>query len=373
MRIGVDARSLSEPISGIGRYTLNLLELMVQDDSHEWILYSHRPLINGSWNRKNIKLSNWNLPKSFRVLRMLWAQSILPIMATIDKVDLFWSPAHRLPRFLPKSIVSVVTIHDLVWKFAPETMRPLSQKLDAKLMPEAIKNADWIIAVSKWTAKDLIDEVPNAKRKTSIIYEAPSLTYDSIIVKKSLNKNYLLFVGTLEPRKNLPRLLEAYSFLPSHIKEKYSLNIVGGRGWGKVNFESLIEHFKIKKYVKILGYLSDKDLAKTYQNASILVMPSLYEGFGLPLLEAMNAEVPVVTSNISSMPEIVGKAAILVDPYDVNSIKEGMIKVLTDLNLRSSLSKEGLKQSKNFSWKKAAEKTMLVFTEAISSQQGNNF
>jgi len=240
-------------------------------------------------------------------------------------------------------------------------------------MPEAIKNADWIIAVSKWTAKDLIDEVPNAKRKTSIIYEAPSLTYDSIIVKKSLNKNYLLFVGTLEPRKNLPRLLEAYSFLPSHIKEKYSLNIVGGRGWGKVNFESLIEHFKIKKYVKILGYLSDKDLAKTYQNASLLVMPSLYEGFGLPLLEAMNAEVPVVTSNISSMPEIVGKAAILVDPYDVNSIKEGMIKVLTDLNLRSSLSKEGLKQSKNFSWKKAAEKTMLVFTEAISSQQGNNF
>lgn len=371
MRIGVDARSLSEPITGIGRYTLNLLELMTQDDSHEWILYSHRPLINGSWNRKNIKLSNWNLPKSFRILRMLWAQSILPIMATIDNVDLFWSPAHRLPRFLPKSIISVVTIHDLVWKFAPETMRPLSQKLDAKLMPEAIENADWIIAVSKWTAKDLIDEVPNARKKTSIIYEAASLTYDPITVKNSLNKNYLLFVGTLEPRKNLPRLLEAYSFLPSYIKEKYSLYIVGGRGWGKVNVESLIERFNIKKYVKILGYLSDKDLAKTYQNASLLVMPSLYEGFGLPLLEAMNAGVPVVTSNISSMPEIVGKAAILVDPYCIKSIKEGVKKVLTDQKLRSLLSNDGLKKSKCFSWKKAAKKTLFVFEQAFSKRKDN--
>lgn len=373
MRIGVDARSLSEPISGIGRYTLSLLKLMVLDKSHDWILYSHRPLKHGEWKKDNITVCTWNLPKWARIPRMLWAQSILPLMAKKDKVDLFWSPAHRLPRFLSNSISSVVTIHDLVWKYAPETMRPLSQKLDAKLMPEAIKAADWIIAVSKWTAKDLIAEVPEAKTKTSVIYEAGSLTCGQLVSNDNLDEKYLLFVGTLEPRKNLPRLLEAYSLLPCCIKDTYSLIIVGGKGWGKDDIESIIKRLDIKKYVKLLGHVSEKELDVTYRKASLLVMPSLYEGFGLPLVEAMSVGVPIVTSNISSMPEIVRGAALLADPYSADSIKESIEKVLTDSKLRSLLSRAGLKQSKYFCWEKAAKETLEVFTETLSKRQSSNY
>ncbi len=372
MRIGVDARSLSEPITGIGRYTLNLLQEMVANDSHEWVLYSHRPLQHGDWSKKNVTVHTWNLPKWARILRMLWAQSVLPFMAKKDEVDLFWSPAHRLPKYLSRSIVSVVTIHDLVWKHAPETMRPFSQKLDAKLMPEAIEMADWVIAVSKWTAKDLIAEVPKAKQKTSVIYEAGSLTFSHSRSDYNLGEKYLLFVGTLEPRKNLPRLLKAYSLLSCSIKDEYPLIIVGGKGWGEDDIDDIVKQLDIEKYVQILGYLSDKELATVYQEASLLVMPSLYEGFGLPLLEAMSVGVPVVTSNISSMPEIVGDAAVLADPYSVDSIKEGIEKVLTDSELKSELSNAGYDQSKLFSWARATKETLLVFEGALSKHKGNH-
>ena len=373
MRIGVDIRSLSEPISGIGRYTLNLLELMVLDESHEWVLYSHQPIVYGQWNLKNVSVRTLSFPKWIIGHYLPWSQFILPFWAKQDNIDIFWSPAHRLPIFLSKSIASVVTIHDLVWKHAPETMRPFGKFLDSSFMPKSVKIADKVIAVSKSTAKDLYIEVPESKQKTIIIYEAGSLAFKQLIKNDNSIKKYLLFVGTLEPRKNLARLLEAYSLLPLSIKEEYSFFIVGGKGWGKDDIKSIVKNFNIKKYVKILGYLSDKDLANTYQKASLFVMPSLYEGFGLPLLEAMSFGVPVVTSNLSSMPEIVGNAAVLADPYSVDSIKEGIKKVLTDKQLRFLLSSAGLKQSKHFNWKKAAKKTLHVFADALSSKQGRNF
>jgi glycosyltransferase involved in cell wall biosynthesis len=365
LRIGVDARSLSEPITGIGRYTLNLLQEMVVNDSHEWVLYSHRPLQHGDWDKVNVKVRTWSLPKWARILRMLWAQSALPLMAKKDEVDLFWSPAHRLPRYLPNSIASVVTIHDLVWKHAPETMRPFSQKLDAKFMPEAIRMADKVIAVSKWTANDLITEVPEAEVKTSVIYEANSLKLSDLIDFDKVDGEYILFVGTLEPRKNLPRLLQAYALLSKTIRDKHPLVIVGGKGWGKDNIYSIIEQLSISKHVKVLGYLSDEELASVYHQSHLFVMPSLYEGFGLPLLEAMSMGVPVVTSNISSLPEIVGDNAVIVDPNNVESIKDGIEKVLIDNELRNQLSKAGLDRAKLFSWKGAAKETLAVFEEAL--------
>lgn len=371
MRIGVDVRSLSEPITGIGRYTVSLLKLMVLDKSHEWVLYSHRPILHNHWSQKNITVNTLNLPKWIKGLYILWSQLILPFWMKRDNIDVFWSPAHRLPIFLPKSIASVVTIHDLVWRFAPSTMRPIGKFLDSFFMPKSVRIADKVITVSKATAQNLSNEVPKAKQKIEIIYEAGTITFGRLIKKENKYKKYLLFVGTLEPRKNLPRLLKAYSLLPDCIKEEYSLVIVGGRGWGNDNIESIIENLDIKKYVKILGYLNDKELIKTYQKASLFIMPSLYEGFGLPLLEAMSAGVPVVTSNISSMPEIVGNAAVLVNPYNVKSIKVGIMKVLTDARLRLFLSKAGLKKSKNYSWNKASKKTLLVFEEAFSKKQGN--
>jgi glycosyltransferase involved in cell wall biosynthesis len=219
--------------------------------------------------------------------------------------------------------------------------------------------------VSKWTANDLITEVPEAEVKTSVIYEANSLKLSDLIDFDKVDGEYILFVGTLEPRKNLPRLLQAYALLSKTIRDKHPLVIVGGKGWGKDNIYSIIEQLSISKHVKVLGYLSDEELASVYHQSHLFVMPSLYEGFGLPLLEAMSMGVPVVTSNISSLPEIVGDNAVIVDPNNVESIKDGIEKVLIDNELRNQLSKAGLDRAKLFSWKGAAKETLAVFEEAL--------
>ena len=370
MRIGVDARSLSEPIAGIGRYTLSLLELMVLDKSHEWVLYSHRPILHGQWGMQNVTVRALSFPKWVRGLYVPWSQFILPLWVKQDSIDLFWSPAHRLPRHLPKSIASVVTIHDLVWRHAPETMKSFGRFLDAKFMPEAIRIADQVIAVSESTERDLVSEVPEAKGKVNVVYEATSL--DFVDFSKKFDKvdgEYILFVGTLEPRKNLARLIEAYSMLSESLRDKYSLVIVGGKGWGGVNLSNVIESSNVASNVKVLGYLQDNELKLLYHNAILFTMPSLYEGFGLPLLEAMSAGVPILTSNVSSMPEIAKESALYIDPYSVESIGTGITNMLMNDKLRESMSKYGLARAKQFSWDSASKETINVFYKAISSRE----
>ena len=162
MKIAVDVRILSEPVTGIGRYTHEVLKRLIEYD-HEWFLYSHRPITVGTWNHPNVKIKSFNF--SGRTMRMFWAQSYLPYLATNDKVDLFWSPAHRIPQLLPSSISSVVTIHDLVWCHAGETMRPSSKWLDSILMPHAIKASKAVISVSAATTRDLIEKFPEEVHK----------------------------------------------------------------------------------------------------------------------------------------------------------------------------------------------------------------
>ena len=368
MRIGVDVRSLSEPIAGIGRYTLSLLEEMTTNSPHEWILYSHKPVLNGEWNQFNVTVRNLNLPRWIKGVYIIWLQFVLPFWLKQDRIELFWTPAHRLPKYMPSSIVKVVTIHDLVWKFAPETMKPLGRVLDSHLMPYAIKHADSIVASSISTANDIFDESPKAKDKTTVVYLGNSMAIKKKPELVATKENYLLFVGTLEPRKNLRRLLEAYSLLSESIRNKHYLMIVGGKGWGTGNLELLIEQLNIQKFVKVLGYLSNQELENIYNNAYLFVMPSLYEGFGLPLLEAMSFGVPVVTSNNSSMPEVVGDTAVLVDPKSIISIKCGIEEVLSDFNYRQKLSRATLERSKLFSWDKASKQTIEVFEQAFSAK-----
>lgn len=363
LRIGVDARLLSEPATGLGRYLFEVLSRMV-DSGHDWFLYSHRPIIIGDWKRKNIFVRNLNLNN--RPMRMLWAQSVLPYWANKDQVDIFWSPAHRIPRFLSSRIDSVVTIHDLVWRYAGETMRPLSRWLDSKFMMEAASKANVVIAVSKSTAKDLIAEDRTLAEKISVItqgvspYLLPALRNHKQRMA-GVNSPYYIFVGTLEPRKNLKRLIEALSILPPNVKNSAKLIIVGGKGWGGVNVESLIKEFGVQDNVEYFGYVDDSTLATLYSNALFIAMPSLYEGFGLPLIEAMAYGVPALTSNRSSMPEVVGDAGVLIDPEDVQSISNGLSLLLTDQKLRKMLSNYALDRVKNFDWCISAKETLKIF------------
>jgi glycosyltransferase involved in cell wall biosynthesis len=365
-RIGVDARLLAEPVTGIGRYLHEILSRLV-NEGHEWYLYSHKPIIIGNWKRENVRIKNLNI--NGRVLRMLWAQTILPYWAYRDNLDIFWSPSHRLPRYLPASIASVVTIHDLVWKYAGDTMRPLSRWLDSKFMIEASEIATVIIAVSNSTARDLCVENKEFEKKVFVIPLGatnsllPKLNQELQEIKDS--KQYFLFVGTLEPRKNLLRLIEAMSTLPKYLKDSADLIIVGGKGWGRLNIHVFIEKLNLKNNVKILGYTSDDHLRSLYSGALFLVMPSLYEGFGLPLVEAMAWGVPSLTSNISSMPEVIGNAGILVNPLDVKSIAYALEKLLTDRGYLQTLSKNAFERSGQFNWDVSAKKTIEIFEFAF--------
>lgn len=369
-RIGVDARILSEKITGIGRYTHEVLKRLVLSD-HDWILFSHKPLLIGNWSAPNIKVINHNIPN--RIGRMLWSQSALPYLARNNNVDIFWSPAHRLPTLLSPRITSVVTIHDLVWKHAGHTMRPLSRFLDSLLMPAAIKRADKIIAVSNATALDLLTEFPNAHEKVNVIPLGFTVT-DS---KPSLIKNpkkaseqYFLFVGTLEPRKNLERLLMAYSRLSISMQSLAKLKIVGGIGWGNLNLNLLLKKLEISQRVDMLGYVSEGELDQYYKEALFLALPSLYEGFGLPILEALARGTPVLTSHCSSMPEVAGPAALYIDPYSIDSITNGLLLMISNQSFRDKLSSLALNQASRFNWDEASERTLSLLLNAHQAHNG---
>jgi glycosyltransferase involved in cell wall biosynthesis len=370
LRIGVDASMLSEQPAGIGRYTHEILNYAVSM-GHEWFLYSHRPLLTGSWIRKNVHLRTGHLPK--RMLRMLWMQTAMPIMAARDRVDVFWSPAHRLPTLLPNKVAKVVTIHDLVWRHAGETMRPFSRWLDTILMPQAVRIADKVIAVSAHTANDVLREMPYAAGKISTILlgvsnRIPAAELSSLQLI-GINAPYFLFVGTLEPRKNLVGLIEAYSKLPLDVRKSAMFVIAGGKGWGGVDIVAIASKFGVKDRIQVLGFVSDAQLATLYTFAIFLAMPSFYEGFGLPLLEAMARGTPVLTSNCASMPEVVGDAGLMVDPHNVDSISKAMLTMLVNKPLVRNLRTNSIMNAQRFSWDRTAKETIQIFEDAVLSRE----
>lgn len=366
MKIGVDVRSLSVPITGIGQYTLELLDAMV-DLGHEWVLYSHKPIINGRWDRPNVMIRTMNLKA--RPFSMIWSQCMLPYLLKNDSIDLFWAPGHRLPLYMSSNQATVVTIHDLVWKRAPETMRKFSRFLESLFMPRAVHKADALIAVSTSTFHDLIEEFNGVSEKISIVHEGIPTLKQNLNSEASnlecIKSPYILFVGTLEPRKNLRRLLEAYSSMSQEIRKNYSLVIAGGKGWGTEKLHTIIKELSIESSVITLGYVTNEDLVNLYKSSSLFVMPSLYEGFGLPILEAMSFGTPVLTSNVSSIPEVTGDAAILINPHDILSIQSGLEKILTDSNLQREMSTKGRIQAQQFSWDVCAKQTLNVFERAF--------
>ena len=373
-RIGVDTRLLCEQVTGIGRYNLETLSRLVSY-GHEWVLYANRPITVGNWQRDNVKITIDRFPGD--IPRHIWAQSILPWRANQDGLDLFWSPTHRLPNFLCSKIARVVTIHDLVWKHASETMRPAGRLAEKVLMPQAVRVADRIITDSRYTEKDLLDAFPSAAGKTKTIHlgkPEPSTGRQEVSPRlRALPEHYFLFVGTMEPRKNLERLLKAFARLPDHVRDQAKLVIVGGKGWGGIDAVTMIGQNDLDQHVELIGYVETENLARLYANALFLAMPSLHEGFGLPLLEAMSVGVPVLTSDCSSMPEVAGDAGLLVDPLDISSISNALRALLENTALRAALSEKALLQADKFSWEKTARETFEVFEKAINDRRQGVF
>jgi glycosyltransferase involved in cell wall biosynthesis len=349
---------------GITRYSYELLRRLLVDSPYDWFLYLDRPCVHTLPESSNICIREGRCKGSFT--STVYAQLVFPLWAKKDKIDVFWSPRHHLPLLLGKNIKTVLTIHDLVWKFYPETMSALGRHLESILMPPSVRRADKVIAVSESTAMSLARHLAVPHHKLTTIHLASHLSRDDETAESNAESDYFLFVGTLEPRKNLKRLLEAFSIALDRNLSIRRLKVIGGGGWGGVDIEDLITGYGIDANVELLGRVSSERLDALYRGAYALVMPSLYEGFGLPLLESMSLGVPVVSSNVSSIPEVVGEGGLLIDdPCSVEQISEALLEIASNKALYARVCEKAKYQSSQFSWDKSASATMSVLSSCF--------
>ncbi len=367
MRIGVDARPLCAlETSGIPMFLRSLLKaLAVVDKKNEYVLYFHKgkgfdyELPGPNFSRRAGSLTRYG---------SLWLQVELPFRLSKEHIDIFWGTQHILPLAMSGKIKSVLTVHDFVYCVFPKTMRPLNLLINHFLIPPSVKKSDGIAVVSGWTLKDMTRFLNPKTKITEIVYNGIGEQFyrrNSIEAKKKaheifgLPKDLILTVGTFEPRKNIAGLFKAFMQVADKIP--HHLAVIGQKGWKNDALRAEIERAKIKDRVHLLGYVSDELLPTMYAAADLFVFPSLYEGFGLPPLEAMACGIPVIASNVSSIPEVVGDAAHLIDPYDPADIADGILKVLTDTTYRFDLVNRGLVQAAGFTWQKSAQKMIDLF------------
>jgi glycosyltransferase involved in cell wall biosynthesis len=368
MKIGVDARSLTRPRTGIGRYTLEMCRALSRVDSVDLCLYSPDYIRQEYLDILDAhRVRSGNISNGF--LRQIWSEYHLPLWVKEDNLDLFWGPAHRLPRIISKNIPLVVTIHDLVWRIVPETMRPITRLLESYFSPKAIGRADYIVADSVATAEALGEYYQVTPGRVEVIplgaMRADKLQSRDQLKHFGIDRKYALFVGTVEPRKNLQRLLLAYSRLGKMDRDSVMLVIAGGEGWGNVSLKDMVVDLGLESRVRIIDYVSEDVLSMLYANTLFLTMPSLYEGFGLPLAEAIVHGVPVLTSNNSSMPEVAGDAGLLVDALDVDSICAGLEQMINNDELRRDLALNAEKSASRFDWDNSANQLVTIFEKAI--------
>ncbi len=376
---------------GIAHYTYNLVKnLLIQDRKNNYVLFFDAKMSQSLGNTlEQLHCSIKYFPGSDfkKVLPFIYTHFVIGNFLNRQKLDLFHAPTGSLP--LTYRGKAVITIHDLAIYKHPEWF-PSGQWFSKKIVvPRSLKKADKIIAVSENTKQDIIDLFQIPEHKIQVIYEASSLSSrgggqsptrpacrsqgsgrkQSPLETKLHNlDNYILFIGTLEPRKNLTRLLKAFAlYCRKYPKKTEKLVIIGGEGWKFEPIYQAVVDLKLKTRVVFTGYVSEKRKTELLKGAKALVFPSLYEGFGLPALEAMSLGVPVICSNNSALGEISNQAAFLVNPRDIRSIFRGLARVLPDKALREELKERGLARARLFSWSKCARETLKVFKSTIKS------
>lgn len=363
MRVGIDARLVYYRQAGISQYTLRLLEqfaAIAQDD--EFVVFQSRRDSSRLVDQPNFhKRSLWT-PPHHRLEQLL-----LPLeMATVD-LDILHSPDF-IPPFR-RNCKSVITIHDLNFLLYPNFLTPQSARYYGQI-DQAVRNCDHIIAVSESTKRDIIRLTGAPESKITVVYEAAHPIYrplqdeqmlQQVKERFGIHNDFVLFVSTIEPRKNVRALLDAYKRVLDNYHADVSLVLAGEKGWLFHEVFALVEELGLQERVRFLGRVSSEDLLGLYNGAQLLVHPAFYEGFGLPPLEAMACGTPVVVSNTSSLPEVVGDAALLVDPTDVDGMAVAIWRLLSDQVLRRQMIDKGLMRARRFSWKKAALETLDIY------------
>jgi glycosyltransferase involved in cell wall biosynthesis len=362
MQIGVDARPLSYDLTGIGVYLKHLLAALQKiDDQNHYFLFSNGLIDLTLDNRKWSKIEGGS---TRRLLSTPWMQLRGTVIAAEKGINLFWSPRHHLPLFLPSRIKTVITIHDITHLLFPATMSLPNLLVERLLMGPSLRKADSVIADSNSTAQGIRAHYPVDSDKVITIYpgkpDLPDPATDAFHSPLDLPPRFFLFVGTLDPRKNLLRVLNAFEQIDPQMHDVH-LVIVGGQGWKNRQFYQQLNTNQNKNRVVMTGFVSRQQLKLIYENAVCLLFPSVYEGFGFPILEAMSCGSPVITSRTASMPEVAGDAAMLVDPIDTGAIASAMLEIMTNTALRDTLITKGYQRLDNFSWEKCAQETLRVF------------
>jgi glycosyltransferase involved in cell wall biosynthesis len=352
MNIGVDAYYLyAKHIDGLGNYLLRLLkELSRIDSEHEYYLYTpgvtHAGYADAIFANPQFKLRL--IPGIFQGKRRIWLQSPSLKREIIgDGIDLFFAGAEYFPLFLPRSIRVASTIHDVAYKAIPEAISLTNSIFYNLLFPFFVRRSNFFFTVSNHSKMEMAKYLHIDQKKITVIHNGIDLTYYTPL-KKGSKKRYILFVGTLQPRKNLVNLIKAFSIISDKISD--SLVIVGGSGWKNSPLSSLIEKMseQVKRRIIFTGYVAGDDLVKLYREARLFALPSLHEGFCLPILEAMASGTAVLTSHRTAIPEVFGDAVEYADPSSPEDIAAKLYDLLANDAKRDRLQRRGLAMSKKY-------------------------
>ncbi len=369
MEIGIDARLVFYHQAGIGQYILRLTDaLAALDKTNQYYLFQSRKDRTQLITAPNFHRRVLWTPSHHRFERMAMSVEMFP-----HSLDVFHSPDFIPPRRL--RVPTVITVHDLAFLMYPRFLTPDAARYYGQI-DHASRSATHIIAVSESTKRDITRLLGVPEDKVTVIYEAAhpvKRVIDPVDAQQHVKRNYgvdgdfILFVSTIEPRKNLPTLLAAYSKLLTGYKSQAKLVVAGGKGWLTDEVDQAVEKYKLHDKVCFLGAVPNEELGYLYKAARVFAFPSLYEGFGLPPLEAMASGTPVIVSNVTSLPEVVGDAGLLVDPNDVDAWAAALYRVLTDNDLHTEMAHKSIKRASKFSWERAARETLEVYRKAAKA------
>ena len=372
--IYVDISAAVHRRAGLGRYAESLTRALVAQDADRYgVFYNRERGIQPLPGLERLPARTVGLGyKPWRMAVWLGQLGRVGLDRLLPGAELFHATEHLLPPL--RSIPTVLTVHDLIFRHLPAHHKPLNRWYLNLVMPLYCQRATHIIAVSECTRRDLVTAYDLAPEKITVVHEAAASHFcpqspeviAAVRSRYGLPDRYLLFVGTIEPRKNLACLLPVFETIHAEGLSD-GLVIVGRRGWLYDEFFARLERSPVRDAVSFPGYVLDEDLPAIYGGSQGLVFPSVYEGFGLPVLEAMACGTPVAASNASSLPEIGGDAALYADPLDVEGITKAVRRLLSDAELREHLRARGLERAAQFSWERAAARTRAVYERFLGS------
>ena len=379
MKIGIDYTSAARQGAGIGRLTRNIVGALaeIDRDNEYTLLVQGRELLyppssphprNSASGIPNANFSEVRTWVSERWWSRVWHRMRLPLYVewVIGRVELFHSPDFTLPP-VRQGTRTLVTVHDLSFLHLPDCFEPALLDYLVANVPRAVHRADWILADSENTRRDLIELLDVPEDRITVIYPAVEDRFRPIDDVEALDRvrqrydfphRFILTVGTIQPRKNYLGLIDALARLDA---TDVALVIVGGKGWLYDDIYARVQDLELEDRVLFAGFIDDRDLPAVYNLAQVFCLPSLYEGFGIPPLEAMACGTPVIVSDNSSLPEVVGDAGITIDARDTDALANALSQLLADPARQRELTKRGLAQATKFSWANAAERLLATY------------